>query len=170
MSGYLPSVPGANTVCICHKKHPIPVNTSSNSFCTHFVISVLAFLLLSLLGPGRKYSISLLFNGGVLSALLLKFELPWLFAFVSVFGPGIEHSISLLFTVGLRTSSGLLFKFELLLLFVQQFVLLFVLAQYLSRPVFAQHCSLPALKMLSSHVAICTFFISVCIYCVAIYI
>ena len=79
---------------------------------------MLAFLSLSLLGPGRKYLISLLFDKGVLSGLLLGFQLPWLFAFLSVFGPGIEDSISLLLTTGLRTSSGLLFKFELLPLFV----------------------------------------------------
>ena len=102
-----------------------------------------------MVGPGRKYLISLLFDKGVLSGLLLKFELLWLFSFVSVFGPGIEHSILLLLTTGLRTSSSLLFKFELLPLFVKQLVLLFVLAHLLSEPVFAQHCSLPALRMLS---------------------
>ena len=67
-------------------QHPIPVNISSNFFCSCFVISVLAFWSPLLLGPGRKYSISLLFNKWVLSGLLLKFELPWLSVFVSLFG------------------------------------------------------------------------------------
>ena len=62
-------------------KHPIPVDTCSNSFCSCFVIAVLAFLSLSSLGPGRKYLISLLFDKGLLSGLLLKFEWPWLLVF-----------------------------------------------------------------------------------------
>ena len=139
-------------------KLPIPVHTSSNSFCGCFDISVLAFLSLSFPGTGRKYSTSLLFDKEVLSGLLLKFELLWLFTFVYVLQPRIEHSMSLLLTFGWRTSSGLLLKFELLPLFVYQLVLLFVLAKLLSGPVFAQHCSLPVLRMI---LAFSSFFVPI---------
>ena len=97
-------------------KHPIPVNTSSNSFCNCFIISVLAFLSLSLLGPGGKYLISLLFGKGVVYGLLFKFELLSLFVFVSLLGPGREYLIPLLLTIGRKALYGLLFEFELLTL------------------------------------------------------
>ena len=70
--------------------HPIPVNTSSNSFCSCFVIPMFAFLSLSLLWPGRKYSFSLLLTVGkmALHSLLFKFELLPVFVILSLLGPG----------------------------------------------------------------------------------
>ena len=41
-------------------KHPIPLNTSLNSLCSHCVISALIPLSLLLLVPGRKYFMLLL--------------------------------------------------------------------------------------------------------------
>ena len=51
----------------------------SKSFCIHFVISTLAFLSFSQLGPGRKYSILLLLTIGMNALMLFKFELLPLF-------------------------------------------------------------------------------------------
>ena len=70
-------------------KHPVPLNTSSNSFHSCFVILMFGFLSLPLLRSGGKYSILLLLTIGkmALHSLLFKFELLPVFVFVFLLGP-----------------------------------------------------------------------------------
>ena len=101
------------------QNHPMPINTSSNSFWICLVMLALALLSCTLFAPGRKYSISL---------------------FVSIVSESLIISC-----IGNKALNGLLFQFKLLPVLVQESASLSFLSWSFSRPVFVQHCSLPTL-------------------------
>ena len=60
-------------------QHPLLLNTSSNSLCNYCVVSVLLFLLLSYIGPERKYLVSDNVLLSISLILLFDFEMPSVF-------------------------------------------------------------------------------------------